>query len=169
MRSHFQVGLLLALWLLGALVVAAWLYQAHYAAWKSALGLLSVAVGAVCVAQARNSPVGQFLFDGSEWRWAPQGAYAEPEAGRLQILLDLQNRLLLGFERINGRRSWFWLAQSAQPERWMDVRRALVASARGPVAPPRRVNSRASEPLTPGEVAMFEQMELSDSLPHDPH
>ena len=169
MRSHFQASLLLVLWLLGALVVAAWLYQAHYAAWKSALGLLSVAAGAVCVVQARTSPTGHFLFDGYEWRWAAQGAYAEPEVGRLQMLLDLQSRLLLRFERVNGRRSWVWLAQSAQPERWMEVRRALVASARCPATSGPFANSRASEPLTSGEVAMFEQMELSDSLPHDPH
>ena len=50
------------------------------------------------------------------------------DVGRVKPVMDLQNTLLLQWQPLSftlrGRR-WLWLTQSACPEQWLDLRRAV--------------------------------------------
>jgi hypothetical protein len=75
-------------------------------------------------------------FDGQAWTL---GQTAKSFSGPLalsvppEVLLDLQAHLWLRVVPIGHACQWLWLERSSQPERWMDLRRAVYSRARSGV------------------------------------
>lgn len=130
------LGVLLAAWLLaGGSVLVAWI------AWGGRAAHLSIAV-ALCFwlpamaaamhfwwSQAR----GVLQFDGQAWtlnRVAPPTSVPLTLSAPPEVLLDLQAHLWVRILLVGHPPLWLWLERSSQPERWMDLRRAVYSRAR---------------------------------------
>ena len=137
-RSRVLGALLLALLFTGAGVVAAWVSSGARDVVLSAavaLGLwLSAAAGAAHFWWSQ--PRGVLQFDGQAWTL---GQTAKSFSGPLalsvppEVLLDLQAHLWVRIVPIGHSSQWLWLERSSQPERWMDLRRAVYSRARSGV------------------------------------
>lgn len=137
-RSRVLGVLLLALLFTGAGVVTAWVSSGARDVVLSAavaLGLwLSAAAGAAQFWWSQ--PRGVLQFDGQAWTL---GQTAKSFSGPLalsvppEVLLDLQAHLWLRVVPIGHASQWLWLERSSQPERWMDLRRAVYSRARSGV------------------------------------
>lgn len=137
-RSRVLGALLLAFLLTGAGVVTAWVSSGARDVVLSAavaLGLwLSAAAGAAHFWWSQ--PRGVLQFDGQAWTL---GQTAKSFSGPLalsvppEVLLDLQAHLWVRIVPIEHASQWLWLERSSQPERWMDLRRAVYSRARSGV------------------------------------
>ncbi len=69
-------------------------------------------------------------WDGQHWvlMQGPEVILVQP-----RVVMDLQRHMLLHlrFQAPAKGQCWVWPAASSQPERWLDLRRALVASRQG--------------------------------------
>ncbi len=72
---------------------------------------------------------GVLLWDGQDWLWQSTGG--EPQTGRLRVVWQHPKALLLQWQtpsdKLNGN-VWCWLDGSHRPERWLDLRRAALAT-----------------------------------------
>ena len=137
-RSRVLGALLLALLFIGAGVVAAWVgFGARDAVVSAAVALglwLLAAAGAAHFWWGQ--PRGVLQFDGQAWTL---GQTAKSFSGPLalsvppEVLLDLQAHLWVRVVPMGRASQWLWLARSSQPERWMDLRRAVYSRARSGV------------------------------------
>ena len=137
-RSRVLGALLLALLFTGAGVVAAWVSSGARDVVLSA----AVALGLWLLAAAGaahfwwSQPRGVLQFDGQAWTL---GQTAKSFSGPLalsvppEVLLDLQAHLWVRIVPIGHSSQWLWLERSSQPERWMDLRRAVYSRARSGV------------------------------------
>ncbi len=137
-RSRILGVLLLTLLFAGAGVVAAWVsYGARdvFLSATVALGLwLSAAAGAVHFWWSQ--PRGVLQFDGQAWTLGPTAkSFSGPLALSVppEVLLDLQAHLWVRIVPSGHSSQWLWLERSSQPERWMDLRRAVYSRARSGV------------------------------------
>jgi hypothetical protein len=125
-RSHFQGLALLGLWLAGVGVLTLWWRVAPVADWRLWTALAVVLAAGVAAGWAwLHSPVGQLCWDGQDWRWESQGYQAGTPVRDLVVALDLQRTLLLRLENQDHATLWLWAGRSTQPERWLDLRRAV--------------------------------------------
>ena len=127
--------MLLVFLLTGAGVVAAWV---GFGA-RDAVVSAAVALGLWLLAAAGAShfwwsqPRGVLQFDGQAWTL---GQTAKSFSGPLalsvppEVLLDLQAHLWVRVVPMGRASQWLWLERSSQPERWMDLRRAVYSRAR---------------------------------------
>ena len=124
-------GLLAAgLWLAGVAVSLLWTFEADVPGWRHGATALAVAAcGAYALLSWRRLPTGVVNWDGTCWTVPP-----DLQAGRLQITLDLQQRLLVRWHG-PGRVRWLWLERQRCPERWFDLRRAVYSRARPAALP----------------------------------
>lgn len=130
-RSHFQGFAVLGLWLAGVGVLALWWRAAPAADWRLWTALAVVLAAGVAAGLAwAHSPVGQLRWDGQDWRWESRGYQSGTPVRDLAVALDLQRTMLLRLENQDHATLWLWAGRSAQPERWLDLRRA-VHSQRG--------------------------------------
>ena len=114
-----------ALWLAGAVVTLLWLREAADPGWRQGLAATMLAItGAWALRSWSRSPQGELRWDGTSWTW-PGGAGATG----LDVALDLQ-RILLVRRRESGAAHWLWLERSRDPQRWLDLRRAVYSRAR---------------------------------------
>ena len=130
--------LLLTILFAGAGVVAAWVgFGARDAVLSAA-----VALGLWLLAAAGAShfwwrqPRGVLQFDGQAWTLGPTAkSFSGPLALSLppEVLLDLQAHLWVRIVPSGHSSQWLWLERSSQPERWMDLRRAVYSRARSGV------------------------------------
>ena len=110
--------------------------------WLGAIGLCLPAL-AFIVRSARDSGVGELVWDGSAWG-LHLGAPGHPAwlgDGTLHVLLDLQVVLLLRWraEGLLGGK-WIWLERWSTPSRWHLLRcavysRAAQAPSKEPIGP----------------------------------
>lgn len=131
-------ALLLALLFIGAGVVASWVgFGARDAVLSAA-----VALGLWLLAAAGAShfwwrqPRGVLQFDGQAWTLGPTAkSFSGPLALSVppEVLLDLQAHLWVRIVPSGHSSQWLWLERSSQPERWMDLRRAVYSRARSGV------------------------------------
>jgi hypothetical protein len=122
-RSHFQIGLTLAVGLAGGAALAAWWQMSAEHGLVHGLGwVLWLAFCCWAVWRSLHTPAVQLTWDGQDWRL---------QAGALsvlvtpQVILDVQHSLLLYLRPETGFAVWLWPAQQSQPERWLALRRAL--------------------------------------------
>lgn len=75
---------------------------------------------------------GALHWDGQSWVLEPgrPSAAILVLSGSPQVLVDLQSRLWVHVRFSEGGSAWLWLDRSLQPERWVDLRRAVYSRAR---------------------------------------
>lgn len=126
-RSSFQGLLILSIWLLGAMAVAAWLYTAPSAG-RAVLAMgLSLATGCLALVAWWDTPQGALQWQSGEWL-LDRGGHAR--VGQPDVVMDLQGQLLLIWQPDQGTPAWLWLERGRQPAQWDDLRRAVHARAR---------------------------------------
>jgi hypothetical protein len=133
-------------WLLVAsggfcLIVMAWSAR-MVPSWSLAVGLLLwLMYGVVATLSWRHSPIGCLHWDAmatpmddlskreGAWLWH-SAAYQDGVALlRVERVQDLQRWMLLRLHNSDGARTWVWVARASDPQRWDDLRRAVVAHA----------------------------------------
>jgi toxin CptA len=134
-RSRFLGGLLLAGWLLAAVVTLCWWRVSSSTDWRPLVGCGALLLaGWVMLTGWRRSPVGRLQWDGQRWRWESwvyrSGTALEPPS----VVLDVQMALLLRLDNHAGVVWWLWAERAASPERWLDLRRAVHARHRPTVS-----------------------------------
>jgi hypothetical protein len=124
-NSHILSVLCRAAWLVVLAVDLLWLLLADAQGLRVWMG---VALTLVCCAAAlRLRPVplaGALHWDGSAWS-CRDGVQAP--GGEVAVHLDLQSTLLVAWTPASGSRRWCWLDSSADPIRWLALRRALYS------------------------------------------
>ena len=139
-RSRDLAALLAGICLLGGAVLAAWVALGTRMPLREAaavaVGLwLAAAVGGVHF--WRLQPLGALRWDGQ--CWALLGPLPDTDVRTLfappVVFLDLQSHLWVQVAPAQHRRVWLWLERSAQPERWMDLRRAVYSRAKPGAGP----------------------------------
>ncbi|MFY3384563.1 hypothetical protein [Paracidovorax sp. MALMAid1276] len=133
-RSLALGGLLIALACAGLGVLSLWAWMgasdkvgavwASFALW----GAFSVAAFHLWCHQW----CGVLRWDGRYWQLdrAPgQSGDSRALSGAPAVLLDLQSHLWISVAPLGLGRTWLWLEQSRQPERWLDLRRAVYSRA----------------------------------------
>lgn len=130
-RSHFQGFAVLGFWLAGGGVLALWWRAAPAADWRLWTALAVVLAAGVAAGLAwAHSPVGQLRWDGQDWRWESRGYQSGTPVRDLAVALDLQRTMLLRLENQDHATLWLWAGRSSQPERWLDLRRAVYSQHR---------------------------------------
>ena len=134
-HSRVLATLLFALGLLGALVLIAWAVLGTRAPFR---GSVAVAIGVWLAAVAGGvhfwlqQPLGALRWDGQHWTLlgVRPDADAKLLSGPPEVFLDLQSHLWVQVSPTGHRGIWLWLERSGQPERWMDLRRAVYSRAK---------------------------------------
>ena len=134
LRRSAALGSALGLILLaGGGAGVAWAWQGAY---SFTVGVMAAACLWVLVAAAafhfwQRQWVGMLHWDGQAWALettTPDGiswALSEPP----EVFLDLQTHVWLCATFVGRRRIWVWLERASQPERWLDLRRAVYSRA----------------------------------------
>ncbi len=134
-RSRLLGGLLVALLLVSATGLMIWLIQTGDV--QSPLRISAAAcIWWVAAASAFHGwffqPSGGIRWDGMTWTLeaSSSGVAWRALSGPPEVVLDLQSHLWLCVIPVGHRRTWIWLECSAQPERWLDLRRAVYSRAK---------------------------------------
>lgn len=129
-RSAFAAGVAAFLAVAGLAAALAWSLQAPFG-WRQLAAFATVlACAGVSWRAWRRSPAGLLHWDGVAWSWEEGGSLA---AGRPDIALDLQGRLLLRWLPEGGRARWFWVERASDASHWEALRRAVYSRASTPV------------------------------------
>ena len=127
-RSHFLGGLLLGLWLAGALLVLGWTRLASLSGWQLMSGLAAVPLAGLAAAMHwKKTPSGQLAWDGQAWCWVSAADPAGLAGPDVAVVADLQRWLLLRLESRSGACLWLWAERRVAPERWLALRRAVYS------------------------------------------
>ena len=127
-RSSFLGGLLLGFWLASFISVLLWWHLARQLDWGMALAFFAVGAAGISTRTSwKNLPSGQLVWDGEIWRWESSSYQTGIAEHRLSVIVDFQRHLLLRLENQARANLWLWAEQSAMPERWLDLRRAVYS------------------------------------------
>jgi len=146
-RCAFYARLLVGLGALGltALLAAGW-YSGESAgppAWRGPAALAGAGLWLLWVVCAwwswQHAPRGQLQWDAlaasadagtqvGAWRWRSEAYQEGAVLQRVELMLDLQSRVLLRLHNPDAATSWVWLERRQDPARWDDLRRALLAT-----------------------------------------
>lgn len=96
--------------------------------------LVAVCAGVTAFVSWRTCCSGQLTWDGECWHWDTLGDLSSTDEFTLAVVVDAQSALLLLLEKPGNTRYWFWIERVSQPERWMDMRRAVYSSRREPAS-----------------------------------
>lgn len=125
---------MLTCWGIGVGVLALWVLVSPAGGWRYILAmLLAMCAGTTAFVNWRASCSGQLTWDGECWHWDAVGDLSSSEESTLSVIADVQSALLLLFETPGSPRRWLWIERVSQPERWMDMRRAVYSSRREPL------------------------------------
>ncbi len=126
-RSARAGRVLAALCGLPAVACLLWWQAGVSAPALAAFGAAWVLAATICVFQWHHLRAGRLRWDGQAWFWLPDAAAEQDEhAVTIQLRLDLQSVVLVHMKGAPGMVDWRWLERSAAPQRWNDLRRALV-------------------------------------------
>ena len=126
-RSRFAARPVWAAWGLGMALLAAWSFQFDGARWRTALLASAVLLAAEAARRAARLGEGMRL----EWNgrhWSCDGAVRLGSAVAT-VHLDLQSLMLVRVDEVGRGAAWLWVERASFPQRWLDLRRALHASA----------------------------------------
>ena len=146
--GSIEALILLGLWFSGVLVVGLWLSFTGYtlgiwvvAAVALALSTLTIVAPLWRAWHSNRKPAAWLAWDGQQWHCGSASSHStDSEAATsgwtVFVVLDWQVFLLLCLSRpgLQKRKQWLWLSRRSLPDRWLDVRRAVVARARQPAA-----------------------------------
>ncbi|PJI96787.1 hypothetical protein CLU85_1543 [Acidovorax sp. 69] len=135
LRRSFVLGaVLLGLLLAGAGVLVAWfLGGARYPSGIGiAAGCLWLVVAACVLHFWWHQLEGVLRWDGQAW------TVEDDQHGKIfwalsrppEVILDLQGHLWVCAFPLGHHQTWLWLERSSQPERWVDMRRAVYSRAK---------------------------------------
>ena len=133
-RSVTLAALLAALLFLGGAALTVWTVQGVGAV--SWLVFCGWGLWGLAVAGARQSWRDQFCgflrWDGVHWLLDSSQPGCTPKTLSVppEVILDAQVCLCVCVTPTGLDRIWLWLERSSQPERWMDLRRAVYSRAR---------------------------------------
>lgn len=133
-RSRAVGGVMAAVALAGAAsLVAWWLTGASLAPFAALLGAAAwLAAAAGAWHWWRGQFRGELYWDGQQWwldRLLPGHSPTQLQAAPA-VQWDLQSHLWVCARAAAGRqRTWLWLERRRQPERWLDLRRAVYSRA----------------------------------------
>lgn len=136
----------------GAVALAAWVLwgtgnQSAGVAFSAVLWLLCSLLAAWFW---RNAPCGTLVWSGTDWVLeSPQGQALSTPSSRLQVHLDLQQRLWLRLQPESsqaGSALWLWLERRSQPALWDDVRRAVYSPVRSGSANASNITPHSDSP-----------------------
>ena len=97
-------------------------------------GFSILAAGIAARTSWKNMQGGQLAWDGEVWRWESAGYQTGVAEHELSVIADFQHRLLLRLENQARASLWLWVEQSAMPEHWLDLRRAVYSPHKSPAA-----------------------------------
>jgi len=124
-RSYFHAALVACVVVASAAILLVWTVQSD--AWL-ARHTVAWLVWLLCLFFAAlgwwRSPQGVLRFTGDSWQWVDP---AQTQQVTLVVQLDWQQTLLVRTSDAQSRVRWLWLARSRQPQRWLDLRRAVFA------------------------------------------
>lgn len=111
----------------GAAVAAYWSSQPDPFGVRPAiaLGAWFVSLGATWWA-ARQDQAGLLKYVAGEWTWYSCGLAIR---GRVIVMVDFQQMLVVRFAGHDGQRIWFSLHRRSEPAAWAALRRATVSTA----------------------------------------
>ncbi len=144
-RCGFAALLLALLVLLALAAAVAWTLQSSAFGWRQALAFGAVlASGGFAGVGWLRSATGVLRWDGENWQWQ-EGL--EPQAGTLELALDLQSRMLLRWQGAGRTRRWLWVERQGAPADWQALRRGVYsrASQQGPRADSPNSGDRVAE------------------------
>lgn len=137
LRRSLALGAVLAgLLLAGTGVLAVWVVWGVRSPWVAGTvaACLWLVAGALTLHFWLRQFVGVLRWDGQGWSLEGGGPHGSTEFRALscppQVILDLQTHLWVCVFPLGQRRTWLWLERSSQPERWMDMRRAVYSRAK---------------------------------------
>jgi hypothetical protein len=155
------------LWLLGGLGLWLWRWRAGLPTvtlgvptlWFNGLVvILWLTCGVRAAMQWWTAPAGLLRWDGLSWQWEPTSG-APQLGGQLFVGLDLQQRLLLGWQAPQDKPAvlkvpvlWLWVDGKNRHERWHTLRcavyfRGSIDKAAGDVSLAALGETRVREPL----------------------
>ncbi|TAG33317.1 MAG: hypothetical protein EAZ34_07795 [Polaromonas sp.] len=135
------------MWLTGFLSTLLWIHESHVFDGRSYLALTVVMLaGAAAYKGWKSTPAGQLTWDGQCWRWEETGHLTGVTEQKLTVVFDFQTLLLFRLESPTCAHLWLWAERSVQPERWLDLRRAVYAPHRT-VRQTLENSLRAQEPI----------------------
>jgi toxin CptA len=132
-RSAFAAQAQACAALAGLAATCAWAWQSDAFGWRQALAFAAVAAcSALALAAWRRAPAGMLRWDGLAWTSEHGGSVG---AGRPDVALDLQSRLLLRWSADGGGTRWYWVERLSDPAHWEALRRAVYSRASTPLPP----------------------------------
>jgi hypothetical protein len=135
-RSGMLGSALAMLLLVGAAGLLGWVLQGAAGAVSPTAVWVALALWLFAASSALHfwwhQRAGALHWDGQSWALQPvrPGGAIQALSGPPQVLLDLQSRLWIRVRFLDGGSAWLWLDRSLQPERWVDLRRAVYSRAR---------------------------------------
>ena len=136
-RSRVLGSFIFAVGLLGAGAVATWAFLGTRAGslWPVAIACgLWLASIAGALHFWHGQPVGIVHWNGQSWEVAlPDGPHRERSwalSAGPGVFLDMQTHLWVHVSPAGRQGLWLWLSRSSQPERWLDLRRAVYSRAK---------------------------------------
>lgn len=146
-----------------------WCYLTWQSGWRLTLGLLAVLGAGVAVRTGWNKTVsGQLTWNGEVWCWESASSQTGWGKYELSVITDFQNRLLLRLENQACVSLWLLVEQSALPERWLDLRRAVYSPHRSSGALPPHDVLAVSPSLLSAAVAVSSAMPPPEAEPVKP-
>lgn len=148
-RSGALIGLTALVWVAGAAALIVWFYSTgarvdvmHSRVWLMAAAVLAASAGVVSFWSTCER--GQLIWDGELWhealvtpskrvRWSsrlPSAAALNDDDLQVQVVVDAQLVMLLCLTRAQQASRWVWVERMAQPEQWLDLRRAVHSPGR---------------------------------------
>ncbi|WP_157538908.1 hypothetical protein [Hydrogenophaga flava] len=139
-RSSFCARLMCGAGLLGLLAV---LMGFIYGSWRTAVfcGVVWCVWLLLAMWTWRRMPRGKLAWQSDRvrsevplgssgvWFWASEAYQEGVELNRVERVYDLQRAMLLRLHNPDGACTWIWVERLAEPTRWLDLRRALLAHA----------------------------------------